>query len=204
MKKIVVLLVLVSTSFLYSQNPVKSKYDNFFAYKFDKGHSFIGAFVTNEKYWGADKGLDKTQGFEVQYEYYFIDWLSIGGFASYSRSNFDFDNKGEYESKYTDFTFGAMLNRQLFYFDPFGTTSNLFSIFGYAGARVGYKSASVKVMNEEPTYKGMLGGAHLGVRVILSQKLSAQIELGAYYTNAHKEPLGSTFGYGRAGISYSL
>ncbi len=199
----------MTVTFMYSQENKEcevgeGKYNNLFKYKYDKGNFFVGGFVTNEKYWGADAGLKNTQGFEAQFEYYFIDQMSIGGFASYSRSNFDFDNKGEYESKYKDFTLGAIINKQLFHFEPLGLYSDLFTFFVYAGARVGYKKASLDIkLPKDTDYSGLVGGLHLGVRVVLSKKLDAQVEFGSYYTSIHPE-LGKLFGYGRAGISYNF
>ncbi len=197
MKKLFITLLVLSVSTVFYAQSMESPYfDNF-----EKGRSLVNVFLGNDIYFTSDINLKRTQGFEGQYEYCIKKGVSLGIFASYLRQNFEFDNKGEYESKYSDFSFGVIANYQLFHFiDRF--------IF-YGGGKLGYKKSSVKFessQNElaiEPDYSGILGGLQVGTRFFLSDRIAAHIEVGGYYTPAHSE-LGKLVAATRVGVSFGF
>lgn len=198
MKKVVFTFLMVLLSSVFYGQQFIVRYENF-----RKGNSFVNVFIAKEKYWGSKSNLKKTRVFEGQYEYFIKTGKSIGGFLSYSKSKFDSNIQG-YKSEYSDYTFGVMYNRHLFFY--------LDRFFVYVGAKAGYKKASINTnipnyidnQDTNTTYSGAIGGLHLGTRIFLSLKTSVQMELGGYYAFDSPKSLGGITGVGRIGLSYNF
>ncbi len=166
MKKLFVLLMVLSTSVFYAQN-------------FSEGSSAVNVGIGFASYVGTGTGYSTTiPPIEGQYEYFVTDQISVGGFFGYTAAEYRaVDWTGNDKYKYSYMIFGALGNYHFYDNDKFDA---------YGGLKLGYNNVSSKytgvdqsgVYLSETSSSGMLFGAQIGGRYFFTENIAGHLELG--------------------------
>ena len=162
MKKLLVLLMVLTTSVFYAQN-------------FSEGSSVVNLGIGFASYVGSGTGYKTTvPPVEAQYEYFVTDQISVGGFIGYTSSEFTVLNDVKYSYSYL--MFGGLGNYHFYDKDKFDA---------YAGLKIGYNNVSAKLKGIEDSQltfatdaSGILYGAQIGGRYFFTDNIAGHLELG--------------------------
>ena len=154
-----------------------------------KGDGLLNLGLGMSSYYTSGSGFKVTlPPLEASYETFVSDAFSVGGFAGYYGAKYENETEVagiviDTEIKYSYLTFGALGNYHFVNDESFNV---------YAGAKLGYVSASTKLTQDTnetfeeddliskvgATASGVIFGAHVGARYHLSESLALNAELG--------------------------